>query len=39
MDTCSLYFEAAQGLLFILAPTILASGMILGFMCAKLKPA
>lgn len=39
MNTCSLYLEAAQGLLFILAPTILATGIILGFMMAKLKPA
>lgn len=39
MDTCSLYFEAAQGLLFILAPTILAAGMILGFMMASKKAA
>jgi len=39
MHDCSLYFQAAQGLLFILAPTILATGIILGFMMAKLKPA
>lgn len=39
MNTCSLHFEAAQGPLFILAPTILATRIILGFMLAKLKPA